>query len=191
MLLIDIIKIGEYFIININIYAYINFFFFYNHIFFLYIASFTSAHTDFIPDGNRAELFEIMDHEVPDFRITLPQSEFEQMKREMNSGGGFFKRQWDWGGNNQWGGNNGGNNNPWGGNNGGNNQWGGNNGGNNNPWGGNNGGNNQWGGNNGGFGQGGFGGGGFGGGFGGGGFGFGQKENFKSKNATMIVNING
>ncbi|KAG4088271.1 hypothetical protein H8356DRAFT_1009309 [Neocallimastix lanati (nom. inval.)] len=157
----------------------------------LLFASFTSAHTDFIPDGNRAELFEIMDHEVPDFRITLPQSEFEQMKREMNSGGGFFKRQWDWGGNNQWGGNNGGNNNPWGGNNGGNNQWGGNNGGNNNPWGGNNGGNNQWGGNNGGFGQGGFGGGGFGGGFGGGGFGFGQKENFKSKNATMIVNING
>jgi hypothetical protein len=132
----------------------------------LLLASFTVAHTDFIKDGNRAELFEIMDHEVPDFRITIPQNEFNQMKSEINASNGFFKRQWDWG--NQWG-NNGGN--QWG-NNGGN-PWG-NNGG--NPW-GNNGGN-PWGGD-------------IWGGMGGGGGFLTQKENYKTKNATMVVNING
>jgi hypothetical protein len=132
----------------------------------LFFATLTVAHTDFIKDGNRAELFEIMDHEVPEFRVTLPANEFQTMKNEINSGGGFFKRQWDW----NWGntGNNGNNNGGW-------DIWGGNNGGNNGGW--------DFGG--------GFGGGWDFGGGNGGGFGFAQKENYKTKNATMIVKING
>jgi len=185
----------------------------------LFYATLTVAHTDFIKDGNRAELFEIMDHEVPEFRVTVPADEFQTIKSEINAGGSFFfKRQWNNGNNNQWGnngnnnqwggvnngnnnnqwgntgnnnnqwGNTGNNNNQWGNTGNNNNQWGGNNGGN-NQWGGNNGGNNQWGGNNGGNNQ--WGGMGNWGGNGGGGFGFSQKENYKTKNATMIVNING
>ena len=128
----------------------------------LLFVSLTAAHTDFINDGNRVELFEMMDNEVPNLRVTLPNDEFTEIKRQIGYTSALRKRQW--GGNNQWGGNQGNNNNPWGGNN----QWGGNQGNNNNPWGG-----------------------GFGGGFDfGGGFGFNQ-ENYKTKNATMVVEING
>ena len=38
----------------------------------------------FISKGQRAELFEIMDNEVPTFRITLPKNEFISLKRISN-----------------------------------------------------------------------------------------------------------
>jgi len=141
----------------------------------LLFVSFTSAHTDFIPDGNRAELFEIMDHEVPDFRITVPAADFEEMKRQINQSNGFFKRQWDWG---QGGWNPGQGQGQGGWNPGqGQGQGQGNGQGNGMNWG--NGGIN-WG--NGGMNW---------GNGGGGGFGIGQKENFKIKDCQMVVNING
>jgi len=60
----------------------------------LFFASISYAHTDFIKDGNRAELFELMDHEVLDFRITIPADEFVEMKKQINERRSFFKRQW-------------------------------------------------------------------------------------------------
>jgi len=202
----------------------------------LLYATISTAHTDFIKDGTRAEIFELMDDEVPNFRISMPAAEFNELKNQIGAGGGgFFKRQWNgnmgggnMGGGNMggfnmggfnMGGNTGGNTNMggfnMGGNTGGNTNMGGfnmggNTGGNTNMggfnmggntggnmggfnMGGNTGGNmggfNMGGGNMGGFGGGN--GGGFGGGFGGGGFGFGQTENYKVKNATMVVEIKG
>jgi len=132
----------------------------------LLFATFTSAHTDFIKDGNRAELFEIMDHEIPDFKITVPADEFAEMKRQMNQGGGFFKRQWGGGWPGQGGQGQGG---GWPGQGGQGGGW---------PIGGGQGGQGGWGP--------------VGGGQGGQGGGmWGQKENYKIKDATMVVNING
>ena len=39
----------------------------------------------FFPKGQRAEIFEIMDNEVPIFRITLPGNEFYSLKRAANN----------------------------------------------------------------------------------------------------------
>ncbi|ORY20696.1 hypothetical protein LY90DRAFT_150435 [Neocallimastix californiae] len=39
----------------------------------------------FISKGQRAELFEIMDNEVPTFRISLPDNEFTKLKRASNN----------------------------------------------------------------------------------------------------------
>jgi len=39
----------------------------------------------FFPEGQRAEIFEMMDNEVPIFRITLPGNEFYSLKRAANS----------------------------------------------------------------------------------------------------------
>ncbi|KAG4085178.1 hypothetical protein H8356DRAFT_1375767 [Neocallimastix lanati (nom. inval.)] len=46
----------------------------------LTLVSFTSALTNFIEKGYRSELFELSDNEVPVFRITLPNDEFEELK---------------------------------------------------------------------------------------------------------------
>jgi len=45
----------------------------------------------YVKDGKRAELFEIMDTEVPTFRVTLPDEKFEELKSAMQMGETSFK----------------------------------------------------------------------------------------------------
>ncbi|ORX48628.1 hypothetical protein BCR36DRAFT_329040 [Piromyces finnis] len=66
----------------------------------LLFVTLTTAHTNFIKDGNRAKLFELLDNEVPDFRITIPDEEFVQLKNEVGYLSALKKRQWgdgNWG----------------------------------------------------------------------------------------------
>jgi len=46
-----------------------------------------NAVSTFIDKGNRPELFELTDNEMPTFRITIPEKEFEEMKQSLNIGG--------------------------------------------------------------------------------------------------------
>jgi len=51
-------------------------------IFLFYCVYYVFGETSFIPKGRRAEIFELTDNEVPVFRITLPNDEFELLKNK-------------------------------------------------------------------------------------------------------------
>jgi len=49
---------------------------------FLYYVYYVLGGTTFIPEGQRAEIFELTDNEVPVFRITLSNDEYNLLKRK-------------------------------------------------------------------------------------------------------------
>jgi len=52
----------------------------------LIVVNFVSAVTTFIKEGQRPELFELTDNEVPNFKLTLPEEEFINFKNSANMG---------------------------------------------------------------------------------------------------------
>jgi len=52
---------------------------------FFYWVNYVLSETSFIPKGQRAEIFELTDNEVPAFRITLPKDDYKLLKLKANS----------------------------------------------------------------------------------------------------------
>jgi len=74
----------------------------------LIFAYYVSASTPFIGEGKRAKLFELMDTEIPVFRVTVPEENFKELKENAQTTmfggwGGFGGNNtggwggWDWG----------------------------------------------------------------------------------------------